>query len=311
MKEGFYTIIIFNKLEGNPKKIRISKTLFKSLLYTSILGSITFLCITIFLSTQYIKLNSIVTELESLREKASFQKIKIETFSKKLRLFEAKFFYLENFNKKLQAITLPDTKADSSQNFWSMGGSPNESIPKTDTNIARNSTSPLFANLNDKIEWLDIQLTKQIKISHEIDNYIKENASLLAATPSIWPTKGWLSSPFGYRKSPFTGLREMHPGIDIATQTGASVVATADGIVKNIVTDYGYGKTIEIAHGYGMVTKYSHNSRILVIQGEKVKRGQLIAEVGNTGKSTGPHLHYEIIVDGLPVNPLTYILENT
>ena len=100
----------------------------------------------------------------------------------------------------------------------------------------------------------------------------------------------------------------MHEGLDIATQVGTSVIAPCDGIVTLVTEDYGYGKMIEINNGNGIMTRYGHNSKIAVRVGNRVKRGDLIAYVGNTGRSTGPHLHYEVIVNGVHANPMKYIL---
>ena len=157
------------------------------------------------------------------------------------------------------------------------------------------------------------QLSKQSKIQiisfQELDEFFKSQKSLLSATPSIWPARGWVTSKFGYRKSPFTGLREKHGGWDIAARSGSSIRATADGVVVVSGREYGYGNMLEIDHGYGIMTRYGHNSKHLAKVGDRVKRGQVIALVGNTGRSTGPHLHYEVLLNGFPINPKNYILD--
>ncbi len=133
--------------------------------------------------------------------------------------------------------------------------------------------------------------------------------SQLAATPSIWPVHGWVTSGFGRRLSPFTGRRVLHTGLDIATRKGAIIIAPADGVVTRAATEYDFGKLVEIDHGFGVSTRYGHNSQILVRPGHRVRRGEPIARVGNTGRSTGPHLHYEVRLNGVPVNPRRYIVE--
>ena len=143
----------------------------------------------------------------------------------------------------------------------------------------------------------------------EIISFIDQKQEILARTPSIWPTNGWLTSKFGYRRSPFTGQREFHKGLDISAPTGTPIYASAGGKVVKVERDHGYGKNIMVDHGNGVVTRYAHLSKYAVKKGEGVKRGQLIAYVGNTGRSTGPHLHYEVRVNGVPVNPLRYILD--
>jgi murein DD-endopeptidase MepM/ murein hydrolase activator NlpD len=131
---------------------------------------------------------------------------------------------------------------------------------------------------------------------------------LLAHTPSIWPTKGWITSGFGHRSSPFTGLREFHRGLDVATRKGNPVISPADGVVVKTGKDRGFGRYVRLDHGFGYITYFAHLNEILVKKGMKIRRGQMIGKVGATGRTTGPHLHYEVHVNGLPVNPLRFIL---
>lgn len=133
--------------------------------------------------------------------------------------------------------------------------------------------------------------------------------SLLSSIPSSSPAVGWISSGFGPRISPFTGRRTMHLGIDIVASAGAPVYAPADGVVIFNGVKGGFGNFIMIAHGYGLVTRYGHNSRSLVQVGQLIKRGDQIAAVGVSGRATGPHLHYEIVIDGRPVNPKGFIVD--
>lgn len=143
----------------------------------------------------------------------------------------------------------------------------------------------------------------------ELYNTLSERQNLLSATPSIKPARGWFTSKFGYRISPFTGRPVMHNGLDIAASPGAPVFAPADGIVSYAGYDPGYGKLVSIDHGYGVITRYGHLSRISVEVGQRVKRRDLVAAVGNTGRSTGPHLHYEVRVNNIPVDPINYVLD--
>ena len=143
----------------------------------------------------------------------------------------------------------------------------------------------------------------------ELWETLSERQSLLAATPNIKPARGWFTSKFGYRISPFTGRPVMHNGLDIAAAPGAPIHAPADGIVSFAGYDPGYGKLVSIDHGYGVVTRFGHTSQIFVEVGQKVTRRDLIAAVGNTGRSTGPHLHYEVRVNNVPVDPQNYVLD--
>lgn len=143
----------------------------------------------------------------------------------------------------------------------------------------------------------------------ELWESLSERQSLLAATPRVKPVKGWFTSKFGYRVSPFTGRPVMHNGLDIAASPGAPIIAPADGVVSFAGYDSGYGKLVSIDHGYGVITRFGHTSQLYVEVGQKVKLGDIIAAVGNTGRSTGPHLHYEVRVNNIPVDPSNYVLD--
>jgi murein DD-endopeptidase MepM/ murein hydrolase activator NlpD len=120
-------------------------------------------------------------------------------------------------------------------------------------------------------------------------------------------TKGWISSYFGMRNDPFTGKRAMHKGMDFAGKVGADVVAVAAGVVTWAGERYGYGEMIEISHGKGIVTRYGHNKELLVEVGDRIQQGQVIATMGSSGRSTGPHVHFEVLKNGRAVNPTKYI----
>ncbi|MGE0631565.1 MAG: M23 family metallopeptidase [Pseudobdellovibrionaceae bacterium] len=151
----------------------------------------------------------------------------------------------------------------------------------------------------------------QLKEQSVLDLWEKlsERQSLLNATPSIRPAKGWFTSRFGYRISPFTGKPVMHAGLDMAAAPGSPVFAPADGVVTFAGFDESYGKLVSIDHGYGVSTRFAHNSQIYVTVGQRVNRWDVISAVGNTGRSTGPHCHYEVRVNGVPVDPMNYILD--
>lgn len=145
---------------------------------------------------------------------------------------------------------------------------------------------------------------------HLLQDKIQGKLVLLSCTPSVLPVEGLVTHGFAWRKDPFTGKRAFHTGLDISARRGAPVRAPADGVVTSAGWLHGYGKEIEINHGYGVSTRYGHLNRIDVKPGDVVKRGDTIGEVGSTGRSTGPHLHYEVLENGKPVNPIPrYILE--
>ncbi len=143
----------------------------------------------------------------------------------------------------------------------------------------------------------------------EAKDSLASHSQRLAATPSIMPTQGWLTSAFSYmREHPILHIARPHEGIDVTAPMGSPIEAPAAGVVTDAGWESGYGNTVTIDHGYGITTKFAHASKLLVKTGQRVQRGQRIALVGNTGLATGPHLHYEVHVNGRPVDPLKYVL---
>jgi len=142
----------------------------------------------------------------------------------------------------------------------------------------------------------------------QLVTFLEDRKAQLASTPSIMPVRGSLSSGFQRRTDPFTGNAVWHRGLDISTDAGTPVLAPADGIVNFTGRQVDLGTMLSLDHGYGYLTRFGHNSRIVVQVGQQVRRGQVIAFVGNTGRSTGPHLHYEVFRNGVPVNPQDYII---
>jgi len=161
------------------------------------------------------------------------------------------------------------------------------------------------------IEALREESYKRLASFQEISWYISNQRSLYRATPNIWPTEGQLTSLFGYRFSPMSRADgesgEFHPGLDIANSPDTLIYATADGTVRFSGWSHGYGEMILIDHGYGLSTLYGHASKALVRNGQRVTRGQVIAYMGTTGRSTGAHLHYEVWRGGRPVNPMVFL----
>lgn len=144
---------------------------------------------------------------------------------------------------------------------------------------------------------------------HSLDQFLLDKESFLGSTPTILPADGWITSYFGQRLSPWAGRMKMHEGLDVGAPYGTPVHAPADGIVTFSGEKAGFGKFVQVDHGYGIETIYAHNQSLSVRAGQKVKRGALLSAVGNTGHSTGPHLHYEVRVNGIAVDPLYFILD--
>ena len=170
------------------------------------------------------------------------------------------------------------------------------------------SVDEVIELINMKLDTLTADARREETSLHELSEYFHDQRALLGAMPAIWPARGWVTSNFGMREDPFTGARKMHAGIDIAAQPGTPVYAPADGTVIYSGHEAGYGNLVIVDHGYGVQTFYGHLSESFVKAGQKVKRGDKIAAIGNTGRSTGPHLHYEVRIDGIPQKPTKFIL---
>lgn len=178
-----------------------------------------------------------------------------------------------------------------------------QAIPVAMGGIPDPDTSANLDEIQQRINQLQLAIELRRQSQENVRNLLNDQVSLGRATPKGWPTRGWLTSYFGMRTSPYTGKPAMHEGLDIAASIGTPVTATADGIVALVEYSPSYGKTVIVDHGYGYRTLYAHNSRTLVKRGQRISRGEKISEVGNTGRSTGAHLHYEIQLNGVPINP--------
>lgn len=169
----------------------------------------------------------------------------------------------------------------------------------------------LLGQARQELRMLRVEVPYQKKSLNSLESDIKEHNALLAATPTGWPLddkgKSYISSKFGFRKDPITHEQAFHDGLDVGVWYGTPVLATANGRVTYSGWKSGYGRVVFINHGYGYMTVYGHNSKLAVKAGERIKRGDVIAYTGNSGKSTGPHLHYEVRVNGVPKNPWEFI----
>lgn len=159
-----------------------------------------------------------------------------------------------------------------------------------------------FGDIKKRVKDLEINI-------HKLDQYVLDKDSFLRSTPTLLPTKGWITSYYGPRISPTSKRLRMHEGIDIGARTGTPIVAAADGRVIFSGKKPGFGMFVHVDHGYGVESFYAHAKKLYTKKGAIVQRGEHIAAIGNTGASTGPHLHYEIRVNGTPVDPMYYILD--
>ncbi|MGV3624306.1 MAG: M23 family metallopeptidase [Archangium sp.] len=213
---------------------------------------------------------------------------------------------VERFDQKLRAITL---LSDPQRNL-AMGPTEQQPLAASgDNQFIRSKDNEGPQVLGAKLDKLSAEATRQEQSLQELQAYFQDQKSMLASVPSVWPVRGWVTSDFGSRLDPYTSERVMHSGLDIAGPHGKEVVAPSDGTVVFAGLEGGYGNVIVIDHGYGIKTRYGHLAAIKVKAGERIKRGDTIANMGNTGRSTGPHLHYEVRVNGIAQNPRKFILD--
>ena len=290
MANEFYTLIVVPHAKARFRKIQISVRLTKWVLGTAAVASIA-LSGALF---HYARVAAEVHELRSLRAENKALLTKTQDYELSAGKLQAKVLQLQNMVTKLGVMaglehSLPEPAAG-------VGGvsSLDAAPPRLDP-----------TSLAD----MDRSLTRLTDRSAELEEFYRDQTVLLSSTPSVWPVRGYLSATFGNRIDPFTAQKDFHPGIDISTPVGANVHAPADGIVISVGVQGGYGNAVLIDHGYGVVTRYGHLSGFAVKPGQRVKRGEVIAYVGSTGRSTGPHLHYEVWVRDQAQNPIHFILD--
>jgi murein DD-endopeptidase MepM/ murein hydrolase activator NlpD len=209
---------------------------------------------------------------------------------------------IKQYDKKLRTFASLEPINDDVRNMG-IGGQSGDYDEELSKNVRGN-----LAHLSEALDELLARSKLQKQSFSELLSHVEEKKYLRKHTPSVIPVQGWFISGYGYRIDPFTGQIKMHEGLDIAAPPGTPIIAPADGVVKSVSKRKGFGLTLVIDHGYGYTTLYAHCQRTKVTTGTRVKRGDVIAYVGNTGKSTGPHLHYEVRVAQVSRNPIDYIL---
>jgi len=254
------------------------------------------------LETRAVHLTNELGEIQSQRKQ-------IQEFAGEINSLKGHLVSLNNFEKKIRIIANIE-ESNEAGNIFGVGGSMPDDL---DAQIPlKEKHNSLMRDMHEQIEQLSRASGSQQEEFESLLRSLEDQQNLLASTPAIRPisrgVKSWVTSRFGYRKSPFTGRRELHKAFDIAARQGTPILATADGVVTFAGKKGLYGKVIIIDHGHGMVTRFGHCSKLLKKRGEKVKRWETIALMGNTGRSTGPHVHYEVRLNGIPVNPEKYML---
>jgi len=303
--------ITFILLSGNGSRIRqFSST--KVALAAGALLSVVIMIGVGLLVQDYLTLKQAAAQVSQLQAKIDardteivHQKRQIECFANEINQLKLNLVALDSFERKIRVIANLE-KSAGEDNLFGVGGATPDDL---DTNASlRRDQSGLIRAMHDQVEQLERASYNQEADFTSLLDQLNEKKNLLACTPSIRPAKGWISSSFGYRISPFTGRRELHAAYDIANREGTQIISPANGIVTFAGKKGVYGDLVIIDHGYGLVTRYGHLKSIDIKKGAKVSRGDIIAQMGNTGRSTGPHVHYEVRLNGVPVNPEKYIL---
>ena len=298
--KGSYTVVVLPDATATPYRFSIRKTVFKVLVG---IFSAVFLVVGGLL-IHYVVLSGEMAELKGLRKKTTVQKRQIQGFASEIVDLKKQMVRIKEMDAKLRVITNIGPPSGLPGGMG-MGGAETTGLYETDMGIR---AGELIRKMEEEVNFLKAEALYQEVSLEDLTQSIKGRKLVWEATPSIWPVRGWLSSGFGKRISPFTQRLTRHKGIDIATRRDTEIIAPASGVVSYTGYDSGLGRIVKINHGNGLQTLYGHLAKDAVRIGQKVKRGDVIGFVGNTGMSTGPHLHYEVYVNGLPINPLRYII---
>jgi murein DD-endopeptidase MepM/ murein hydrolase activator NlpD len=300
-KKEYFTFMFLPGPTAKVRTLSISKSVIKS----ALLSVAAVILLSFYLIYEYNDVKDKVWELQSMREELMQQKAQVQNFALNILDYKRQMFLLRDLDTKLRrAVSLGPR--DKAQQVLGIGG-PDELGLQNLTSMGEKKQDEALKEMHQELTQLKGAASKQEASLQMLIEYFEDKRSLYASTPSVWPVRGWVTSPFGNRTSPFSGILKFHEGMDIAAQTGTPVVAPADGVVIKAGFSTGYGNMVEISHGYGLKTIFGHNSRLNVKAGQRVKRGDVISYVGDTGSSTGPHLHYEVRSNGLPVNPVKYM----
>lgn len=301
MERRFLTFFVLTDDASKTRRLRIPVRLLKGL---GVVSALIFLAIS-FVVYDYVRIKGEKADLFTLKKENEDQRLELQWFSAKIGEIETELSKLNLFDRKLRAMAnLGTPKSALPDQVMGMGG-PIEEKPLSSTEDAAKG---LKEEMRSEIQTLEGRLSDQKASFSDLHEYMLERSSFIAATPSIWPARGWLTSAFGERISPFSGTVQPHRGIDIANRVGTPVVAPADGVVIESINDEGLGRKVTVFHGFGYKTSYGHLSQTFVKVGQRVKRGTKLGLMGNSGRSTGPHLHYEVSLNGVPVDPARYLL---
>jgi murein DD-endopeptidase MepM/ murein hydrolase activator NlpD len=286
-------------------------------------------------TADWVRLRLDAHDVAAMREKTAADRAELAALAGELRALEERLARLAEFERKVRVIAdlpaaLPRAEAPARlgaaphRDEGGQGGEEPEEEESAAPDVSAHSEprpeptarasslgldDAVLARIRRQAEELAARMETQGGAFEALLKGLHKVRERLAATPSIWPTDGWVTSGFGWRMSPFTGRRSFHSGLDIAADPGTDIVAAARGRVVFAGRKGPLGQTVVLEHGYGFRTLYGHASALHVRVGETVDRGQRVAAVGSSGRSTGPHLHYNLTLDGRNLDPTGYIVD--
>lgn len=300
MSDNFFTLMIIPRRKSAVTKISLSSNLVRGLF----VGSILAVLLTLYVVYDYAGIQRDRAELSRLRQQTTQQSKEIIDLAVKVDEFADRMEEFKQFDKKLRILATNQVGRDKKIPLG-VGGSNNEQIRLKE--LIDQDQQKLVSGMRKSIGQLNDDANERELSFNELLKFLREQKSLLAATPSIWPVKGWVTSEFGSRDNPFAKGIEFHKGMDIATRMGKEVIASADGLVIEVAYRSDDGNIVRVDHGYGVSSSYAHLSKSVAKRGVRVKRGDLLGYVGDTGRSTGAHLHYAVFMNNVPVNPRKYL----
>jgi len=318
-----FTLIVVSDEASPVKRFRVSR---KLLMRSAWVGAVVTV-LAVGLLVDWVRVRIDMVDLDRLRVEAVQQQESLQGLSGQLGSLEENFEKIREFERKVRIIAdLPGAMTEAETSGAEAGGQGgDEEVPEAEARpggqggdeepAVPDPSEPIsfdrdaLNRLEETARELAVALAPQQASLEALVAGLQGKSHRLASTPSIWPTKGWVTSSFGYRTSPFTGRRQFHSGLDIAADFGTTIFAPARGRVAFVGRKGPLGNAVILDHGFGTKTTYGHAAETFVKTGQEVERGARIAAVGSTGRSTGPHLHYGVSINGKSVNPSNYIFE--
>ncbi len=300
MAPRFLTILFLTDATTSPRQVRLSQRALGGVL----VGGVLTLLVLGYFGIHFLTVEVDYLELIRLRHAVQAQ----QEMAQQLDTLSHEMTRLRTFDTQIRRLAGMQAGPAAGAPTLAVGGGTLE-LAKALKDGEQAEQVLLLARLYQDLERLEREIALRAESLQVVTEYLTKQKDRLIATPAVWPTEGHVTSPFGPRTSPFTGQPQHHTGVDIAAPPGTPIRAPADGIVTFAGTLPGYGHALVLTHGFGFKTFYGHNQRNQVSKGQTVKRGQVIALVGNTGYSTGAHLHYEVLLSDQPQNPLKYIVD--